>query len=109
MQALLLKAVQAGLMRMAYERCTAVVKTLLLAAEVAVLQALAGMLMEQGLLALHRKQMGGFGAGGRAGAFSAIAITAQVATPPARCTSSGCGAACGQPRYGMQQVEAVAF
>ena len=45
------------------------------------LQALAGMLMEQGLLALHRKQMGGFGAGGRAGAFSAIAITPQVGTP----------------------------
>lgn len=52
----------------------------LVAAEVAVLQALAGMLMEQGLLALHRKQMGGFGAGGRAGAFSAIAITPQVGT-----------------------------
>ena len=45
------------------------------------LQALAGMLMEQGLLALHRKQMGGFGAGGRGGAFSAIAVTSQVGTP----------------------------
>ena len=44
------------------------------------LQALAGMLMEQGLLALHRKQMGGFGAGGRGGAFSAITITPQVGT-----------------------------
>ena len=52
-----------------------------LATEVTVLQALAGMLMEQGLLALHRKQMGGFGAGGRAGAFSAVAVTPQVGTP----------------------------
>ena len=82
MQAVLLTAVRAG--PVVYGPVSAALLSSMVvhvATEVAVLQALAGMLMEQGLLALHRKQMGGFGASGRAGAFSAIAITPQVGAP----------------------------